>query len=91
LLDKVEKLKDQIDAGDLDGKDILNSEAPTLRSPNLDNPYSTTRTSTPAVKVENKKDVSKRASMTVFGVNTPFSKKNKNVQKTTSILSNGSK
>ena len=44
----------------------------------LDNPYAT-RTSTPAVRVEGKNDVSKRASMTVFGVNTPFSKKNKGV------------
>ena len=78
LLDKVEKLKDQIDAGDLDGKDILNSEAPSSRNPMLDNPYAT-RTSTPVVKVEGKNDVSKRASMTVFGVNTPFGKKNKGV------------
>jgi hypothetical protein len=78
LLEKVEKLKDQIDAGDLDGKDILASEAPSTRASNLDNPYAT-RTSSPLVKVENKKDISKRASMTVFGVNTPFSKKNKGV------------
>jgi len=40
----------------------------------LDNPYGT-RTSTPAVKVEDKKDIKKRASMSVFGVSSPFTKK----------------
>jgi hypothetical protein len=93
----VEKLKDQIDAGELDGKDILASEAPSAMTAsirvggkNIDETRTST-TSTPAKTPAKDKTTTKRASLSVFGSANPFGKKDKTVKRTTSVLSNGSK